>query len=230
MPPILDVADLTEDIFEDIRDASKTYWHGYGYTHAFDKLRTVPERNEYLLAMLKGQVDGEEAARKLREWLLAPWRSVRSLGEARLPQMGRGLTAALEVLRSISTSTDLSRAVPGTIEAMGCAFDCLHSCPGVGGTVASKILSALRPDLFMIWDIPIARAYGLDRGVAGYGRFLQLMASATRTMRAMWGQRTPSLEEYLHPDGREWRPLLAKFLDEWHWVRITRRHVRAPER
>ena len=105
------------------------------------------------------------------------------------------------------------------------AFSRLDDCPGVGGTIASKMLSALRPDLFMMWDIPIAKAYGFDPGIAGYRRFLQLMAPATRRMRELWGTRTPSLEEHLRFEDREWLPPLTKFVDEWHWIRITRKHA-----
>lgn len=224
IPPILHVAELTENVFEDIREASHTYRHRYGYTGAFDELWTVPERKNYLSAMLAGQVDGVEAVQKLREWLLGPWSSARSLSASRLPQIGQGLSEAISELRGISVDTDLSAADSGTIEAMVRAFDLLDSCPGVGGTIASKMLSALRPDLFMIWDIPIARAYGFDPSVKGYRRFLQLMAPATLRMRDLWGNRTPAMEEYLKSGDREWLPPLTKFVDEWHWIRITKKH------
>jgi len=225
MPPILHVADLTEDVFEDVRAASTTYRHKYGYTDAFDKLRTIPDRRNYLAAVLAGRADGEEAVRRLREWLLGPWSSARTLSEARLPQIGRGLLAAVAELQCISSGTDLAAASASTIEAMMRAFSRLDDCPGVGGTIASKMLSALRPDLFMMWDIPIAKAYGFDPGIAGYRRFLQLMAPATRRMRELWGTRTPSLEEHLRFEDREWLPPLTKFVDEWHWIRITRKHA-----
>ena len=63
MPPILHVDDLTEQVFDDIRDASHTYHDEYGYTDAFDKLRTLPERRDYLATVLTGPVDGELLAR-----------------------------------------------------------------------------------------------------------------------------------------------------------------------
>ena len=224
MPPILHVDDLTQHALEDIREASQTYHRAYGYTLAFDNLRTNPDRRDYLGAILSGKVDGVEAVSRLREWLLGPWASARTLSEARLPQIGRGLLAAGGELRDISLDTDLADAPPSTIEAMMRAFNSLVNCPGVGGTIASKMLSALRPDLFMIWDNPIAEAYGFDRGTAGYRRFLQLMASATTRMRELWGNRTPCLEEHLRCEGREWLPPMTKFVDEWHWIRITRGH------
>jgi len=225
MPPILHVSDLTERVFEDIREASQTYRSQYGYTDAFDRLRMIPERRDYLAAVLAGQVDGQEAVRRLREWLLGPWASARSLSDTRLPHIGRGLTAAIAELRGIPSDVDLAGATASTIETMIRAFTCLDDCPGVGGTIASKMLSALRPDLFMMWDIPIALAYGFDPAVAGYRRFLQLMAPATHRMRELWGSRTPAMEEHLKPTGREWQPPLTKFIDEWHWIRITRKHA-----
>ena len=225
MPPILHVDDLAEEVFQDSRDASATYRRDYGYTDAFDSLQTVPARGALVKAVLAGQFDGLEAVKKLREWLLGPWSSARSLTTARLPEIGRGLVSAAEHLRAISLQRDLTTATPTMIEEMVRAFERLDDCPGVGGTIASKMLSALRPDLFMMWDMPIARAYGFDPGVAGYRRFLQLMAPATRRMRELWGERQPSLEEQLRSEGREWLPPLTKFVDEWHWVRITRNHA-----
>ncbi len=224
MPPILHVADITQDVFADLRDASKTYDSRYSYGETFDKLRTDPERRGFVTAILAGQVDGEHGVRKLREWFLGHWASGRSLTTETMPGIGRGLTAAASHLRDIPSNVDLSQAGPSTIEATIRAFELLIACPGVGGTIASKILSALRPDLCMMWDIPIARAYGFDPGVAGYRRFLQLMASATRRMHELWGQRAPSLAEHLKPGDREWLPPITKFIDEWHWVRITRKH------
>jgi hypothetical protein len=224
IPPILHVTDLTKDVFGDIREASHIYCHEYGYTGAFDQLRTEDNRRDYLGAILAGLVDGEEAVRQLREWLLGPWGSARTLSASRLPAIGRGLMAATDRLRHISSAMDLSHATPDIIEKMVRAFADLDDCPGVGGTIASKMLSALRPDLFMMWDIPIARAYGFATTVAGYRRFLQLMAPATWRMRELWGKRVPSLEEHLKPQEREWSPPLTKFVDEWHWIRITRKH------
>ena len=224
MPPILHVDDLTEEVFADLRDASQTYHLNYGYGDTFDKLRTDPERRNFVAAILAGQVDGEEGIRKLREWFLGPWASARSLTIDRLPGIGRGLTAAASHLRDIPPNIDLAQARPSTIEATVRAFELLIACPGVGGTIASKILSALRLDLFMMWDAPITQAYGFDPGGAGYRRFLELMASVMRQMYELWGQRNQSLEEYLQPQGRGWIPPLTKFIDEWHWVRITRKH------
>lgn len=227
IPPILHVGDLTEEIFTDIRDASQTYCQQYGYMAAFDELRTIPERRQLLAAILAGHIRGEEAVQKLRKWLLGPWRSARSLTTERLPEIGRGLTAAVEQLREIPSDMDLTQTTPSTIETMMVAFQRLNDCLGIGGTSASKILSALKPDLFMLWDRSIARAYKFDNGAAGYRKFLQLMVPATRRMRELWGQRSPSLEEYLKSEGREWLPPLTKFVDEWHWVRITRNHSNA---
>lgn len=224
MPPILHVADITEDVFADLQDASRTYLDEYGYTSAFDLLWTIPERRDFIAAILAGRVDGENGIKKMREWFLGPWSSGRSLTTERLPGIGGGLTIAANYLRDIPANIDLAQAKPNTIEAATQAFDLLDGCSGVGGTIASKMLSALRPDLCVMWDIPIAKAYGFDPGVAGYRRFLQLMVSTAQRMRELWGQPAPSLEEHLQPQGREWLPPLAKFIDEWHWVRITRKH------
>ena len=222
MPPILHVSDLNRQILEDLREAAASYRQVAGYTSAFDVLQTDQDCCRTLASIRACKVEGLQAARFLRDRLLAKWSSARSLSKQRMPALGRALAKALEPLRTIPCSTQIWEAAPVTIERMVGAFQILDDCAGVGGTVASKMLSALRPQLFLMWDMPIARAYGFDTNAAGYRRFLQLMTPAAQKIRELWGSGNGDLEDYLKPEGRAWRPTLAKALDEWHWVRITR--------
>ena len=41
--------------------------------------------------------------------------------------------------------------------------------------------------------------------------------------REFWS-REDSLEQHVKPKGRRWTPPLAKVLDEWNWIRITKGH------
>ena len=216
MPPILHVSDLDRGILGNLRDAAATYWQETKGHRAFDDLQRPTELAK------SSQMDGSAIAEQLRNRLLSQWASVRSLSRSRMPGVGPGMDQALQVLKSIPYQADISTAGLGTVEQMLHAFGYLTSCLGVGGVVASKMLSALRPGLFVMWDGAIATAYGFETTSAGYRRFLQLMAPAAQKIRELWGSGNGDLEDYLKPEGRAWRPTLAKALDEWHWVRITR--------
>jgi hypothetical protein len=107
------------------------------------------------------------------------------------------------------------------------AFRKLDDCAGVGPTIASKLLSPLRPGLFPMWDNPIADAYGFALNAAGYYQYLHVTQAIARKTRALW--RVPaSLEGYLKPAQRQWTAPLAKVIDEWNWVRITQKIPRSP--
>ena len=107
------------------------------------------------------------------------------------------------------------------------AFRQLDNCAGVGPTIASKILAPLRPALFPIWDNPIAKAYGFALNAAGYHQYLNVTQAIACKARGFWHSDVP-LEQYLKPECRRWTAPLAKVIDEWNWIRITREHVYPP--
>ena len=118
-------------------------------------------------------------------------------------------------------------------DAIAEVFRCLQSGEVWGGdTAASKIIHFLNPDLFVMWDGPIQshyQAYGAD----GYIEFLRKMQDQARTLAleySDWSQ-ADSLDVFLSKQiGYRTRRTLAKFLDDYNWVTITREcEPRLPE-
>ena len=116
-----------------------------------------------------------------------------------------------------------------TADAMGPtrrAFDTLVKVPHVAGTTAAKVLSAMKPQVLVMWDDAIACHYGFAQNAVGYCRFTDPMAKVCRELCQSAGMRpsgagSRELEGKLAlPYGAVGMPL-AKLLDEWNWVTIT---------
>ena len=140
-----------------------------------------------------------------------------------MPAVGDAFGSIREVVASIPSNVSLENADCEMLAKMVAVFKGLDDCPGVGPTIASKMLAPLRPALFPIWDNPIAESYGFALNAAGYRRYLGLMQDIARRVRRFWQSAVP-LEEHLKPKYRRWVAPLAKTLDEWNWIRITRGH------
>jgi len=223
IPPVLSLDDVTPDIIENLRDASVKYC-GYDYTCAFDDLIILPERAKTIAGFVAGDVAAIHLAQCLREWLLKPWSSTRSLTNGRMQAVGQALgsmRAAVAALPACLSLEDADRAMLARMVEM---FKHLDDCAGVGPTIASKILAPLQPALFPMWDNPIADAYGFALNAAGYHQYLNVTQAIARKTRGFWHSDVP-LEQHLKPESRRWTAPLAKVIDEWNWIRITRRHA-----
>jgi len=227
IPPVFSLDDVTPALIEDLRDACATYCHRYGYTGAFDDLIMVPERAAMITGFLAGNTAPIHFAQSLREWLLKPWSSTRSLGNGRMQAVGDALESIRATVAAISIDLPLENADLATLARMVQVFRRLDDCVGVGPTIASKILAPLRPALFPMWDNAIAEAYGFALNAAGYRQYVGVTQAIARKARELWDSAGP-LERYLKPECRRWTAPLAKVIDEWNWIRITRRHVFHP--
>jgi hypothetical protein len=81
-----------------------------------------------------------------------------------------------------------------------------------------------------IWDGPIAHHYGFPQHASGYCKFIWLIAEAARDICHKHTGRTDrsaaeEIEKDATPPDRGTPIPLAKLLDEWNWVNITK----APE-
>lgn len=224
IPPVLSLEDVTPGIIGDLRDASAMYCGQYAYTRAFDDLVMVPAKAATIAGFLAGSVAPMHFANCLREWLLKPWHSTRSLGNGRMEAVGNALGNVRLAVAAIPPGLSLEDADHEMFAAMAKVFKQLDDCTGVGPTIASKILAPLRPALFPIWDNAIADAYGFALNAAGYRQYLVASQTIARKARRFWCPATP-LEEHLKPERRQWTAPLAKVIDEWNWIRITCKHV-----
>jgi hypothetical protein len=226
VPPVFCVEKLDPVLLEDLRDASAVYG-SYCYTVAFDDLILKPIHQRVLQGFLSGEKPATRLAACLREQLLSKWSSTRSLGSGRMEAVARALAAIRSTILAIPADQRLEEASPELLAHMVRMFRRLDDCTGVGSTIASKLLAPFRPALFPMWDNPIAEAYGFASNPAGYYQYLNVTQAIARKVRGFWHGRG-ALEEYLKPHGRQWTAPLAKVLDEWNWVRITRGHVFRP--
>jgi hypothetical protein len=137
-----------------------------------------------------------------------------------MPAVAKALEKIRGTIATISPDLSLERADRVMLAKMVDVFKDLDDCPGVGPTIASKLLAPLRPALFPIWDNPIARSYGFALNAAGYHQYLNLTQAIARKARAFWQPSVP-LEQRLKPECRRWLAPLTKVLDEWNWIRIT---------
>lgn len=99
------------------------------------------------------------------------------------------------------------------------------------GVAASKVLSLINPNLFVIWDTSIADAYGLRGSSDPYVRDQQYVSTFIPRMKEMAncvinsyiGEKKCSRKEAIEAinNFRKYRPL-AKLLDEYNWMKYYR--------
>jgi hypothetical protein len=223
IPPVLRPRDITHRTIDDMRDASLIYCRDYSYTKAFDELMTDAASAKTLAQLLTGKCSGVAGLQCMRQGLLGKWGSARSLTSANSPAIVKGLQQAAAQLGRIPSRTRIDDLNDDQSEMLVGAFEMLDDCKGIGATIASKMLAILRPASAVMWDTPIAAAYGFAHSPAGYRRFLQLMREVASRLRQI--NDGSELESYLRPHIRQWRAPLAKVIDEWHWIRITKRRT-----
>ena len=101
-------------------------------------------------------------------------------------------------------------------------YDRISECPGVGDTVASKILHAINPKLFVMWDDAIIGAYGAPYIYATH--FLpEMQRLAKDAINQVIENENRSYDDAiksLTPCGNT----LAKVLDEYNYMKYTRDH------
>lgn len=95
------------------------------------------------------------------------------------------------------------------------------------GVAASKLLSLINPDLFVMWDTPICGTYGIRAPSEPYARdkqyvpeFFPLMKrKANDTIASYMKEKKCNRSEAIQTinNFQKWRPL-AKLLDEYNWV------------
>jgi hypothetical protein len=225
IPPVFSIDDVTSSVIDDLRDASATYCGPdyYYMTSKFDELIMLSERAATITGFFAGSTAPIFLAEKMREWLLKPWRSARSLSNGRMQALGQALGNIRATVAEIPGKLPLENADVTLLAKMVEVFKQLDDCAGIGATIASKILAPLRPALFPIWDNPIADAYGFAQNAAGYHQYLTITQAIARKIRGFWHSEVP-LEQYLKPERRLWVAPLAKVIDEWNWIRITQKH------
>ncbi len=97
------------------------------------------------------------------------------------------------------------------------SFPCSRGKKTTGPTGASKILFALRKDVYPIWDIPMRNEY---KNCPTYNEYMKLSKRELATLKTECEKNRIRLDELPALLGRKNSSLL-KLLDEYRWVYIT---------
>jgi len=184
--------------------------------------------------------DLEKIEEVVVRWFLNGWglcripgHKVRGIASGIADELGKLDAAEREVLSALSIGdVGAGRLSDKYATRVKNLYNALSFIDGCGATVVSKILFVLFPKLFLMWDWPI-RDYlrgseppiPTDNG-QGYVTFLrcggEMAKSVSDDFRDTLGQRdTP--EDYLSGQlyARGKTKTLAKYLDEYLWIKIT---------
>lgn len=96
-----------------------------------------------------------------------------------------------------------------------------------GPTAAAKTLFALRPHVFVPWDVAMRDRLGHDGSGRSYAAYLRAVRHALSDIEKQCTPRNITLDELPARLGRE-RSTAAQLIDEYHWITITR-GVEPPE-
>ena len=101
----------------------------------------------------------------------------------------------------------------------------LKQVRGLGPTITSKILFAVRPEATIPWDAPIQGQFMLHRGKRNDYRSMLALSKREAALVIADAARCGVAHEQCIPAaiGSPVRTLVRR-LDEYHWVTITRRH------
>jgi len=117
-------------------------------------------------------------------------------------------------------------------EVLTKVFECFSNIGcNFRGVAASKLLSLINPNLFVMWDIPICQTYGIKSPSEPYNRdkryvseFFPLMKQkANDAIVSYIEDKKCSRKEAIDAinNFKKWRPI-AKLLDEYNWVTYTK--------
>ena len=97
-----------------------------------------------------------------------------------------------------------------------------------GPTAAAKTLFALRPHVFVPWDVAMRQEFGHDGSGRSYVDYLKEVRAKLRDIERQCDALQIELEALPARLGRE-RSTATQLIDEYHWITVTR-HVLPPDR
>lgn len=216
MLKIFDSDDVTVETIEEIRNACEVFLPPNGQTEAYESLMTDPQKKAIISRLREGRDVPEKDVKNTLVWFLNWYRC--RFPHKFIPDLLPPLKQSAIQIRTSLSGVTLETLQRSHFTHIVSAYETLCDAPHVGGTTASKILSVTQPETFMMWDIPIAEAYGVNQNAIGYCRFLLIMRDIIRRLRSF---EPPIIETQLSVRNRGWTVPITKFLDEWNWVTIT---------
>ncbi len=211
---IMDVGLLSEKDIREIKETSADFMKVYdsiAYDDTIHKLHDGPDLEDKEIARL--------CVTLCNRWRCRIREEAKKELDLAIPR-ARGLVDGIdEVLEDIKPSDYGDIIAP---------FRALTEIDNVGQTSASKILSLLKPDLYVMTDAAISWELGFATNDSGYFRYMLAMKEVAVRLRDIYkGSKkisfpgSHSLEQHLKPPERTWDAPLAIYLDEWNWMKIT---------
>lgn len=117
---------------------------------------------------------------------------------------------------------DLAALRSSDLDALCGAYGALEEIGNIGPTIASKILFAACPRAAMMWDKAVQVEFGLSSRADGYRGLLEESQCEATALINSADQRGVTIKAVLSA-GRA--RTLAKVLDAYHWITITRGHA-----
>ena len=224
-------------IYAIVTQGDKAYWEVEQSRELIDDFVKVPARSKIK------DIESVVVRGFLNRWGLCriPGHKVRGIASGIADELGKLDAAEREVLSALSIGdVGAGRLSKNHADRIVKLYDDLCSIYGCGPTVVSKILFVLFPKLFLMWDWPIRDRLRkceppipTDEG-EGYVAFLrcggEMVKSVSDDFRDTLGHKgrpEDHLSSRLYAEGKT--KTLAKYLDEYLWIKITNIGGIAPE-
>ncbi len=207
MIPYLNAQIIDGAVLNDIRNADEQF---VNRTNAlrYDELQIEP--TQLVERLRNGTVENQQEFGMIIDFL-NQW-GCRLAAEQVGPLLFAGLQNIIGSQQYQQLPNSLNEYVATYWTDLEWVFATLINIQGVGPTVASKVLSVLKPSLFMMWDRQIRKDYGMDNTVRGYCQFLEVMANYARQVL----QINQDAENYVRAVRHTFQTPLAKSLDAWN--------------
>ncbi len=209
--------ELPKNILKDIQATCKEYWDKSGEDNWYESIM-LHHRN-----FKKGLRGGNAKVYEELIDFLDHWNCHISKDNDRKKQFRKKIPPIIHHVDRAKLPSSLEAVQIKDLPKISGFFEDLKNIKHIGPTISSKILSLFKPELFMIWDKAICEFYGFADNGVGYSRFMLLMRDFAKELRRRHGNRKQSVEDFLCHDGRvNWVPPIAKYLDEYNWMKITK--------
>ncbi len=194
----------------------------FGVAYASRLFREIenPSRYAEFLAKTTPKFDLgiESHAAELLNWL-NKWGC--RIAEDRFPKLSSQLRGWIAKQTLPTPDTGIAELEDADIDELTTAYETLRECE-FGPTGTAKALFAVRPKSAMAWDEPIRTAFGLADGGGGYRNMLK--ASRVEAQALLAAAKQYGITDIAKAVGSPDYVSVAKLLDEYHWITITRGH------
>jgi hypothetical protein len=127
--------------------------------------------------------------------------------------------------RLLKPEVTLTDASDHELNDIADAYAELKQVRGLGPTITSKILFAVRPEAAIPWDAPIQTEFQLQPGERNdYRAMLALSKSEAEAVIADAARCGVASEQCIPAAIGSPARTLVRLIDEYHWITITRRH------